>query len=202
MEPIWITGAGFISSIGNDKSTVLTNLKELRHGIECPGFLKTDSSPVKVAGTLKGFDVESSDPEDWLYPEQYRVPRATPSKLLPSCPLCMVRLQQAIQDAALRTDDLKDPEVWTLHCLGWINAIHTQTFEKMDQRGVMACNPLAIVASIAGTSLLILLPPSAYEGLQPASFSLRILGACPRNGLDEIQIGQAKAYACGGGRGL
>ena len=56
---------------------MLRNLINLRHGIENPDFLAVDSSPVKVAGTVKDFEVDSSDPEDWLYPSQYKVPRAT-----------------------------------------------------------------------------------------------------------------------------
>ena len=68
MEPVWITGMGLITSIGNDRETVTKNLLELRHGIENPAELQVDSSPVKVAGTVKDFEVNSSDPEDWIYP--------------------------------------------------------------------------------------------------------------------------------------
>lgn len=193
MEPIWITGAGFISSIGNDKSTVLTNLKELRHGIECPGFLKTDSSPVKVAGTLKGFDVESSDPEDWLYPEQYRVPRAILRSFSPHVLYAWCAIQQAIQDAALSDNDLKDPEVGLYTASGGsMRSIHKH-FQKMDQRGVMACNPLAIVASIAGTLSFNLVAALGIRGS-----STGMVSACASSGhslgmaLDEIRLGRQK----------
>ena len=76
MESICITGIGQITSIGNDIDCVRQNLMELSHGIENPAELQVESSPVKVAGTIKDFDVVSSDPEDWIYPEKYRVPRA------------------------------------------------------------------------------------------------------------------------------
>ena len=48
MEPVWITGMGLITNIGNDQETVTRNLLELRHGIENPPELQVDSSPVKV----------------------------------------------------------------------------------------------------------------------------------------------------------
>ena len=64
MEPVWITGMGLITSIGNDRSSVLTSLREMKHGIENPPMLQVDESPVKVAGTVKEFEVDSSDPED------------------------------------------------------------------------------------------------------------------------------------------
>ena len=47
MEPVWITGMGLITSIGNDRETVTRNLLELRHGIENPPELQVDSSPSK-----------------------------------------------------------------------------------------------------------------------------------------------------------
>ena len=59
MESIWITGMGLITSIGNDRSSVVENLRLMRHGIECPLMLQGDDSPVKVAGTVKEFEVDS-----------------------------------------------------------------------------------------------------------------------------------------------
>ena len=193
MEPIWITGAGFITSIGNDQSTVLTNLKELRHGIECPSFLNVDSSPVKVAGTLKGFNVESSDPEDWLYPEQYRVPRAILRSFSPHVLYAWCAIRQAIQDASLTDDDLRDPEAGLYTASGGsMRSIHKH-FEKMDHRGVMACNPLAIVASIAGTLSFNLVAALGVRGS-----STGMVSACASSGhslgmaLDEIRLGRQK----------
>ena len=110
MEPIWITGMGFITSIGNDRSTVVQNLRDLRHGIENPDFLAVDSSPVKVAGTLKDFEVDSADPEDWLYPSEFQVPRATIRSFSPHVLYAWCAVQQAILDASLSEDEVKDPK--------------------------------------------------------------------------------------------
>ena len=71
IEPVWITGTGLITSIGNDRSSVVKSLREMRHGIENPLMLQVDESPVKVAGMVKDFEVDSSDPEDWVYPQEY-----------------------------------------------------------------------------------------------------------------------------------
>ena len=54
MEPIWITGMGLITSIGNDHSSVVESLRSMKHGIECPSMLQGNDSPVKVAGTREG----------------------------------------------------------------------------------------------------------------------------------------------------
>ena len=77
MKEVWVTGIGFITSIGNDRSSVTDSLINLKHGIVNPAEFQVPDSPVKVAGTIKEFDLEPSDPEDWVYPEKYRLPRAT-----------------------------------------------------------------------------------------------------------------------------
>ena len=193
MEPIWITGVGFITSIGNDQPTVLKNLKDLRHGIECPDFLQVESSPVKVAGTLKGFEVESSDPEDWVYPELYRVPRAILRSFSPHVLYAWCAVKQAIEDASLSEDDLVSPEVGLYTASGGsMRSIHKH-FQKMDKRGVMACNPLAIVASIAGTLSFNLVAALGIRGS-----STGMVSACASSGhslgmaLDEIRLGRQK----------
>ena len=193
MEPVWITGMGLITSIGNDRETVTKNLLELRHGIENPAELQVDSSPVKVAGTVKDFEVNSSDPEDWIYPEQYRVPRATLRSFSPHVLFAWCALRQAIEEAGLSEDDLHDPDAGLYTSSGGsMRSIHKH-FEKMDQRGVMACNPLAIVASIAGTLTFNLV---AALGIRGSSTGL--VSACASSGhalgmaLDEIRLGRQK----------
>ena len=101
MEPVWITGMGLITSIGNDRSSVLTSLRKMKHGIENPPMLQVDESPVKVAGTGKEFEVDSSDPEDWVYPSHYHVPRAIIRSFSPHVIYAWCALRQAIEDANL-----------------------------------------------------------------------------------------------------
>ena len=73
-----------------------------------------------------------------------------------------------------------------------MRSIHKH-FEKMDRRGVMACNPLAIVASIAGTLTFNLV---AALGIRGSSTGL--VSACASSGhalgtaLDEIRLGRQK----------
>ena len=55
---IFVTGIGFITSIGNDRITVTDSLRKLASGIEKHPELQVDSSPVKVAGTVKEVDLE------------------------------------------------------------------------------------------------------------------------------------------------
>ena len=184
---------GLITSIGNDRATVGQNLIDLRHGIENPDFLAPDSSPVKVAGTVKDFDVDSSDPEDWIYPAEYAVPRATIRSFSPHVLYAWCAVKQAILDASLSDEDLTDPDAGLYSSSGGsMRSIH-QHFQKMDRRGVMACNPLAIVASIAGTLTFNLVATLGIRGS-----STGMVSACASSGhalgmaLDEIRLGRQK----------
>ena len=193
MEPIWITGMGLITSIGNDHSSVVESLRSMKHGIECPSMLQGNDSPVKVAGTVKEFEVDSPDPEDWIYPQKYRVPRATLRSFSPHVLYAWCALQQAIEDANLSEEEIQDPDSGLYTSSGGsMRSIHKH-FEKMDRRGVMACNPLAIVASIAGTLTFNLV---AALGIRGSSTGL--VSACASSGhalgtaLDEIRLGRQK----------
>ena len=58
MPRVFITGLGFVTSIGNDAAAVTASLRNLRHGFELyPPFQKTEI-PCKVVGTVKGFDTD------------------------------------------------------------------------------------------------------------------------------------------------
>ena len=193
MEPVWITGMGLITSIGNDRSSVLESLRDMKHGIESPTMLQVEESPVKVAGTVKEFNVNSSDPEDWIYPSKYRVPRATLRSFSPHVLYAWCALQQAIEDANLSEEEIQDPNSGLYTSSGGsMRSIHKH-FEKMDRRGVMACNPLAIVASIAGTLTFNLVAALGVRGS-----STGLVSACASSGhalgtaLDEIRLGRQK----------
>jgi 3-oxoacyl-[acyl-carrier-protein] synthase-1 len=83
MPRVFITGLGFVTSIGNDAATVTGNLRELRHGFELyPPFQKPDIA-CKVIGTIKGFSTDSTDPEDWTWPSAYEIKRETIRSMAP-----------------------------------------------------------------------------------------------------------------------
>ena len=121
---------GLITSIGNDRATVTQSLREMKHGIDFHPELQGDDSPVKLSGTVKEFDLESSDPEDWTYPDQYRVPRATLRSFSPHVLYAWCALQQAINDAGLTDEEIKDPEAGMYTSSGGsMRSIHKH-FEK------------------------------------------------------------------------
>lgn len=151
MRRVFITGIGFITSIGNDAATVLQNLRELHHGIELyPPFQRPDI-PIKVAAPVRGFDTSSMDPEDWTWPERYRVRREQLRSMAPHVLYSHCALVQAIEDARLAPEDISNENTGMFAASGGAPTLLTYYVEKMRREGVMRCSPMGIVASIAGT---------------------------------------------------
>jgi len=191
MSEVWVTGLGFITSIGNDRAQVTKSLLELTHGIENPTTLNVPESPVKVAGTIKGFNLESSDFEDWEYPAEYKIPRSVLRSFSPHVLYAWCALRQAILDASLGESDVQDPSTGIFTASGGSMRFVHQHLSKMDQKGIMACNPLGIVSSIAGTLTFNLVAALGIRGS-----SMGLVSACASSGhalgtaLDEIRLGR------------
>ena len=100
-----ITGLGFITSIGNDRETVADSLK---NGIEVYKQFDDPKIPAKCVGTIKNFDTESCDPEDWTYPPEYRVRRDVLRGFAPHCLYAYCAMEQAIKDANLSPAEISN----------------------------------------------------------------------------------------------
>ena len=151
MTKVFLTGLGFITSIGNDATSVAQSLKEMRHGmVRYPAF-EPANVPVKVAAPVQGFDTESLDPEDWTYPENYRVRREFLRSMGPHGLYSYCAMNQAIADAGLAPEEVSNDETGLFGASAGSPNFLTYYVRKMHEQGVMRCSPLGIVASIAGT---------------------------------------------------
>jgi len=151
MPKIYITGLGFITSIGNDRAHVKESLLGLRHGFQLyPPFQKPEI-PVKVAAPVRGFEMDSNDPEDWVLPEDYRIRREILRGMAPHGIYAWCAMQQAVADAALAPEDISNPQTGLYAASGGSPQLMGYMLDRMHRLGVMRCSPLGIVASIAGT---------------------------------------------------
>lgn len=146
-----ITGLGFITSIGNDRTAVLHSLRELRHGFEPVQFFDNPNIAVKVAGTVKGFAFPSPSWRDWRWPEQFAVDRELVRGLAPHGVYAVCAVEQALADAGLAAAELAGGGTG-LFCASagspmMMGHFMNQMREARGERG----NPLGIVSSIAGT---------------------------------------------------
>jgi 3-oxoacyl-[acyl-carrier-protein] synthase I len=151
MPRVFITGLGFITSIGNDANTVTRNLRELRHGFEVyPPFQKPDI-PCKVVGTVKDFNTDSADPEDWAFPSRYKIKRELLRSMAPNGLFAHCAMLQAIENAGLAESDISNPATGLYAASGGSPFLTHYHHERLLKVGVMRCSPLGIVASIVGT---------------------------------------------------
>ena len=151
MPRVFITGLGFVTSIGNDAATVTRNLRDLRHGFEVyPPFQKPEI-PVKVIGTIKEFTTDSVDPEDWTFPSTYKIKRELLRTMAPNGLFAHCAMLQAVGDARLAEDDISNPLTGLYAASAGSPYLLHYHHERLNKLGVMRCSPLGIVASIAGT---------------------------------------------------
>lgn len=151
MPRVFITGLGFVTSIGNDADTVTRNLRELRHGFELyPPFQKPEI-PCKVTGTIKGFTTDSTDPEDWTFPARYKIKRELLRSMAPNGLFAHCAMLQALEDAKLVEADVANPLTGLYAASGGSPYLTHYHHERLLKAGVSRCSPLGIVASIVGT---------------------------------------------------
>jgi 3-oxoacyl-[acyl-carrier-protein] synthase-1 len=151
MPRVFITGLGFVTSIGNDAATVAGNLREMRHGFELyPPFQKPDIG-CKVVGTIKGFSTDSVDPEDWTWPSRYEIKRETIRSMAPHGLYAHCAFLQAIADARLGDADISNRYTGLFAASGGSPMLTYYHHDRMLKLGPARCSPLGIVASIVGT---------------------------------------------------
>ena len=151
MPRVFITGLGFVTSIGNDAATVTRNLRELRHGFELyPPFQQPDI-PCKVVGTIKDFNTDSTDPEDWTFPARYKIKRELLRSMAPNGLFAHCAMLQAVADAGLAEPDISNPATGLYAASGGSPFLTHYHNERLHKVGVMRCSPLGIVSAIVGT---------------------------------------------------
>lgn len=151
MPRVFITGLGFVTSIGNDAPTVARNLREMRHGLELYGPFQKPDIPCKVIGTVKEFTTDSTDQEDWTFPARYKIKRELLRTMAPNGLFAHCAMVQAIEDARLDEPDVSNPDTGLYAASGGSPMLTNYHHERLVKAGVTRCSPLGIVASIVGT---------------------------------------------------
>lgn len=200
MIEVVVTGLGFVTSIGNSKKEVSESLLTLKHGFTLHPPLQLPEYPIKVAGSIKGFDTDSYDPEDWTYPSDLKIPLNTLRSLAPHGLYAYYAISEAIKDAKL------DPEHISNERTGLYTASSGSTFltycnvKKGREKGYATVSPMSVVGSIVGTLNFNLSSIFKIKGS-----STGLVSACASSGhalghaLDEIRLGRQDRMLVVGG---
>jgi 3-oxoacyl-[acyl-carrier-protein] synthase-1 len=193
MRKVYITGVGFITSIGNDAASVSESLRELRHGmVQYPPFQRPDI-PVKVAAPIRDFQTDSVEAEDWIIPARYNVKRDILRGMAPHGLYAYCAMLQALEDARLTDADYSNTQTGLYAASGGSPFLLGHYLEKMRKHGVMRCQPLGIVASISGTVNFNLVSHFKIRGAS-TGFSSACASSAHALGFayDEIALGRQK----------
>lgn len=193
MRKVYITGVGFITSIGNDAVAVTDSLRESRHGmVQYPPFQKPDV-PVKVAAPIKDFQTDTTDAEDWIFPARYSIRRETLRGMAPHGIYAYCAMLQAVEDARLTEAEWSNADTGLYAASAGSPFLLGYHLERMRKLGVMRCPPLGIVASISGTVNFNLVSQFKIKGAS-TGFSSACASSAHALGFayDEIALGRQK----------
>lgn len=200
MRKVVVTGLGFVTSIGNDKATVIDSLCHMKHGVELfPPFQKEDI-PVKLAAPIKGFNTESTDSEDWTYPSSYKLRLDTLRGLSPHGLYAYCAMVQAIQDAGLSENEISNPKTGLYTASSGSVFMTYNHLNRMFKVGVLRSSPKGIISSIVGTLNFNLVAALKIKGVSSGFAS-----ACSSSGHalgfahDEIALGRQDRMLVVGG---
>ncbi|MEO6001741.1 MAG: beta-ketoacyl-[acyl-carrier-protein] synthase family protein [Opitutus sp.] len=200
MPRIFITGLGFVTSIGNDAGTVARNLREQRHGFELYEPFNRPDVPCKVIGTVKEFTTDSTDQEDWTFPARYKIKRELLRTMAPNGLFAHCAMVQAIGDAQLTEPDISNAETGLYAASGGSPYLTNYHHNRLQKLGVARCSPLGIVASIVGTLNFNLVAAFKIEGAS-CGFSSACASSAHALGFafDELALGRQKRMFVVGG---
>ncbi len=151
MRRVVVTGLGFITSIGNSRAHVLQSLQETRTGIEPFAELSGADVPVKLAGTIKGFQFPTTDFEDWVYPPEYPITREQLRPMAPNSLYAYCAMQQAIREAGFTPDLISNPRTGLLCASGGSIWMAFDNLQTAFTRGLSRCKPMGIINGIPGS---------------------------------------------------
>ena len=164
MKRVAVTGLGFITSIGNNREQVLRSLQECRTGIELFPDFAAPEIPVKLAGTVKGFQFPTPYFEDWIYPPEFQLSREQLRPMAPNSLYAYCAMQQAIAGAKLAPDLISNPRTGVMCASGGSMWLAYDNLHTMLTRGVARCQPMGIINSIPGSLYINLVTAFKIKG--------------------------------------
>lgn len=186
-----ISGLGLVTSIGHSRAAVASSLRTLTHGLSAWPSEAGAETPLKLAGQLRGFDVSSSNPAAWSWPEEFQLDATSLRSMPPQGVYAVAALQQALAEARLTGHELTDGRTG-LFCAsaGSPRMLHHH-LAKLEASQWRRAHPHGVISSVAGSLNFHL---AAQLGIRGASCGF--VSACASGShalgfaMDEIRLGR------------
>jgi 3-oxoacyl-[acyl-carrier-protein] synthase-1 len=146
-----VTGLGFISSIGNNREQLLDSLRHQRSGIELHPELDLPISPVRLAGTIKGFSFPSEDYKTWKIPKELPLSRKELRSMSPHVIYAYAAMREAIADATIAPEIVSNQRTGMTSASSGSAMMLYKNIGNMLAKGPLHCHPFSLAASVAGT---------------------------------------------------
>jgi len=188
MKRVVVTGMGIVSSLGNDVAEVTTSLKDGKSGIQfCDDYAELGMRS-QIAGRV------SIDQKELIDRKHLRF-------MGDAAAFSYVAMQQAIEDAGLKLDEIKDPKVGLITGSGGGSPSNNiLAAEIAKERGVKRVGPYAVPKTMGSTTSACL---STMFGIQGTSYSISSACStsahCIGHAADLIRGGRHHTVFAGGG---
>jgi 3-oxoacyl-[acyl-carrier-protein] synthase-1 len=188
MKRVVVTGMGIVSSLGNDITEVTTSLKDGKSGIQfCDDYAELGMRS-QIAGRV------SIDQKELIDRKHLRF-------MGDAAAFSYVAMQQAIEDAGLKLDEIKDPKVGLITGSGGGSpSNNVLAAEIAKTRGVKRVGPYAVPKTMGSTTSACL---STMFGIQGTSYSISSACStsahCIGHAADLIRGGRHHTVFAGGG---
>jgi len=188
MRRVVITGMGIVSSLGNSISEVTESLKTGKSGIQfCEDYAELGMRS-HIAGRIH------IKPKELIERKKYRF-------LADAAAFSYIAMEQAIEDAGLDPQEIKNPQVGLITGSGGASpATNVQAAQIAKERGVKRIGPYAVPKTMCSTTSACL---STMFGIQGTSYSISSACStsahCIGHAADLIRGGRHHTVFAGGG---
>ncbi len=188
MRRVVITGAGIVSSIGNDCQAVLESLRSGRSGIEYVETYAELGLRSHVAGTV---DI---DPAEFIDRKRLRF-------MSDAAAYSYIAMQEAIRQAGLEESEISNPRTGVIVGSGGAsNKNFLQAVETLRSRGAKRVGPYMVPRTMGSTTTANLATAFAIKGVNYSISSACSTSAhCIGNACEQIQMGKQDVMFAGGG---
>lgn len=188
MKRAVITGLGIVSSIGNNKSEVLTSLKEGKSGISGSEQFKEYNLRSQVWGNV---DLDVTEFVD----------RKTMRFMGEASAYAYIAMKEAIEDAGLSDEQVSNPRTGIVAGSGGASSKNQIiACDILREKGVKRVGPYQVPRTMSSTCSATLATPFKIKGINYSISSACATSAhCIGHALEQIQLGKQDIVFAGGG---